>query len=179
MHMFFAAGFAALRELSSKWALAKSLGLAETDDDDDSSHDGTVARKRRRRRVARPRHKVLTRGLRSFSPLPAFLITSLSRACWHPCCFVAVRKIWRMTSAGSDVIGWSNSAASRCRTGTHRPPVLQVFICCSPDLPCFLFFCCNWAGINQTQRVSHRQSNGQMAPYCFDQPRLGSTVLWS
>ena len=78
---FFAAGFAALRELSSKWALAKSLGLAETDDDDDSDHDGTVARKRRRRRVARPRHKVFTRVLRCFSPLPSFLTTPFARIC--------------------------------------------------------------------------------------------------
>lgn len=62
MYMLSAAGFAALRELSSKWALAKSLGLTETDGDEDDDHDATVARKRRRR-VARPRHKVPARVL--------------------------------------------------------------------------------------------------------------------
>lgn len=82
MYMFFSAGFAALRELSSKWALAKSLGLAETDGDDDDGHDGsrdgTVARTRRRRRVAR--HKVPTR-VRCCPPLLSFHNVLLSRVC--------------------------------------------------------------------------------------------------
>lgn len=144
MYMLFSAGFAALRELSSKWALAKSLGLAETDGDDDDGHDdnlddsrdGAVARTRRRRRVARPRHKVSTRARCCCSPLLSFHNVLLSGVCWHPRYRLIVRKIWRMTSAGTTSLIGRIPPPRIARQDQHHRPHYFCFRC-SPDLPFF------------------------------------------
>ncbi|CAM9497972.1 unnamed protein product [Ectocarpus sp. 6 AP-2014] len=56
------AGFAAIRELSSKWALAESLGL--TEDLENNGQTSCVKRRRRKGKVAGPRNTTTKRALR-------------------------------------------------------------------------------------------------------------------